>query len=280
MNIIEQLHQVLPQMSEKIQAVASVLLNDSYRSSLMSVRQLAKEAGVSSATVLRLVQILGFKHYKDMCHAFHESALIDVLPMQKLKEGNISCSYRDSLFQQQVISYEKENLSVLLTQFLHTGFSKAIEILNSAGKIEIMGARSSFSLAYYLGFLLKQFMPNVTFHSPSVDDIFEELMQFGEHDAVVLFSFPRYTKSTLSVCRFLHDKGVPIVAITDGASSPLVKYSSCTLFCPNTSPFYSYTAAMSLCNSIILALKETLNGSFEEIFEATRSVLIEQDVYW
>ena len=71
MNIIEQLHQVLPQMSEKLQAVASVLLNDSYRSSLMSVRQLAKEAGVSSATFLRLVQILGFKHYKDMCHGFH-----------------------------------------------------------------------------------------------------------------------------------------------------------------------------------------------------------------
>ncbi|MGI6790312.1 MurR/RpiR family transcriptional regulator [Aminivibrio sp.] len=87
MNIIEQLHQVLPQMSEKLQAVASVLLNDSYRSSLMSVRQLAKEAGVSSATVLGLVQILGFKHYKDMCHAFHESALIDVPAHAKAERG-------------------------------------------------------------------------------------------------------------------------------------------------------------------------------------------------
>lgn len=279
MNIVDQLHHVLPQMSDKQQDVVAILLNDPYRSSFMSVRELAKVAHVSSATVLRLVKTLGFKHYKDMCRAFHESALIVASPMQKLKEGKISCSYKDPLFQQQVISYEKENLSVLLTQFLQAGFSSAIEILHSARNIQIIGARSSFSLAYYLGFLLKQFMANVIFHSPSVDSVFEELIHLNEKDVAIIFSFPIYTKSTLTICRFLQGRGVRIIAITDGASSPLLKYSSCSLFCPNTSPFYSYTASMSLCNLIILALKEVLGDGVTARLEDVGNILLEQNVY-
>ena len=189
-------------------------------------------------------------------------------------------SFIDPFFLQQVISHEQQSLSAFLTPFLHSNFTRAVKFLASADKVRVIGARSAFSLAYYLGFLLQQFMGNVTFASPNTDNIYEQLGLLGESDAVVIFAFPRYSKSTIRVCRFLHEHAVPVIAVTDGPLSPLIKYSACSLFCRNTSPFYSYTAAMSLCNGIILALKEILGNTFDERLKKMGDILQEEGIYF
>lgn len=279
MDIMDHLQKILPHLSEKQQAVAAVLLNDSYRASFMTIRELADAADVSTATVLRLVQSLGFGQFKDMCLAFHESAL-SAPPLQKLRDGKMTESFTDPFFLQQVISHEQQSLSAFLTPFLHSNFTRAVKVLGSAQKVRVIGARSAFSLAYYFGFLLQQFMENVTFESPNTDNIYEQLSSLGEADAVVIFAFPRYSKSTVRICRFLHEHGVPLIGVTDGPLSPLTKFASCSLFCRNTSPFYSYTAAMSLCNGIILALKETLGNTFNERLKRMGNILQEEGIYY
>lgn len=279
MDIIEHLQEVLPKLSEKQQAVIRILLNDSRRVSFMTIRELADAAKVSTTTVLRVVESIGFSHFKDMCRAFHEN-VISAPPLQKLREGKVAESYTDPFFLQQIFSFEQENLSAILTPFLQSNFSRAIKILNSAKRISVIGARSAFSLAYYLGFLLQQFMDNVAISSSNSDNLYEQICCLGESEAAIMFAFPRYSKSTVSISRFLYEKGVQIISITDGPLSPLTKYSACSLYCRNTSPFYSYTAAMSLCNGIILGLKETLGNSFNERLKNIGDILQEEEIYY
>lgn len=279
MSIINYLQKMLPKLSEKQQAVAEVLLNDSYRASLMTVRELANVANVSTTTVLRLVQSLGFNQYKDMCRAFNEIALSGP-PLQRLREASIAESFKDPPFLQQLVCYEQENLSAILTPFLSNSFVRVVKTLGSANKVCVIGARSVFSLAYYLGFLLQQFMKNVSFYTSNADNIFEQIEVLNENDAVVVFAFPRYSKSTLGVCRFLHNQGVPVIAVTDSPMSPLTRYCTYSLFCRNTSPFYSYTAAMCLCNGVILALKEVLGSDFDIRMKKIGGILQNEGVYF
>lgn len=279
MDVIAHLQDILPKLSEKQQAVAGILLKDSYHASFMTIRELADAAKVSTTTVLRLVESLGFSQFKSMCRAFHESA-ISAPPLQKLREGTLAESFTDPFFLQQVISCEKENLCSFLNPFLHKNFIQAVKILASAEKIRVIGARSAFSLAFYLGFLLQQFMENVAIVSSNSDNIYEQIACLRESDAAIMFAFPRYSKSTVRITKFIHEHGVPVIAVTDGALSPLTKYSACSLFCQNTSPFYSYTAAMSLCNGIILGLKEMLGNSFNERLKNIGAILQEEGIYY
>ncbi|WP_367337941.1 MurR/RpiR family transcriptional regulator [Aminivibrio sp.] len=279
MDIIEHLQEVLPKLSEKQQIVIRILLNDSHRVPFMTIRELSDLAKVSTTTVLRVVESLGFSHFKDMCRAFHENS-ITAPPLQKLREGKVAESYTDPFFLHQVISFEQENLSAILTPFLHSNFIRAIKVLNSAGRIRVIGARSAFSAAYYLGFLLQQFMDNVIITSSNSDNLYEQICCLGESDAAIVFAFPRYSKSTVRISRFLYEHGVPVIAVTDCPLSPLTKYSACSLYCRNTSPFYSYTAAMSVCNGIILGLKETLGSSFNERLKNIGDILQEEEIYY
>ena len=280
MEILDKIKQSLPDLSLKQKKIVELLVNDSYRSSFLTARELAKASGASSATVVRLARSLGFGSYKEMRHAFHESALSVPAPMQKLRDGNISASFRDPLFLQQLVAHEKEHLSVLLAPFLHGSFASAVEILGSARNVLILGARSSFSLAFYLGFLLQQVLEDVVFDSPGADNIYEKAGGLGEADAAVIFAFPRYSRTSVRVAGFLHGRGVRVIAVTDGPSSPLARYATCLLFCPNTSPFYSYTAAMSLCNGLILGLRELLGMDFNTRPGNIGDILLEEGVYF
>ncbi len=279
MDIISYLQKMLPQLTSKQRAVAAVLLNDSRRASLMTVRELAEISEVSTATVLRLVQSLGFNQYRDMCRAFNELASSGP-PLQKLRDGTIAESFKDPLFLQQIVSCEQENLSAFLTPFLNSNFTRAVKTLGYANNVCVIGARSAFSLAYYLGFLLQQFMERVTFCSSNADNIFEQIESLNKADVAIVFAFPRYSKSTVKVCRFLHERSVPLIAVTDSPLSPLTEYSRITLFCKNSSPFYSYTSAMCLCNGIILGLKEILGREFDARMKRVVDMLQNEKIYF
>ena len=82
-----------------------------------------------------------------------------------------------------------------------------------------------------------------------------------EEDLVIAVSFPRYTAFMVDGLRMLHERGVPIVLITDTGLSPAYPYADLVFQCwVNTNAYFpSYASCMSLmsviCRTTAIALK-------------------------
>ena len=80
-----------------------------------------------------------------------------------------------------------------------------------------------------------------------------DLSGAAKGDAAVVFDFARYRRSSVTAARALADLGVTIVAITDGALSPLASITPlwCELRIPAVGPFDSSVPAVTAAELLI-----------------------------
>lgn len=85
-------------------------------------------------------------------------------------------------------------------------------------------------------------------------------------DAVVVFDFARYRRSSISAARALHRLGIPLVAITDSPLSPLSRLTEhrCELEVPAVGPFDSSLTAVLAAELLVLEVAESLGPSVRE----------------
>ena len=95
-----------------------------------------------------------------------------------------------------------------------------VTYLTNAKKRLIVGARSSYSAALWMGTLLNQLLGNTKVVHEFYDPHFEYLTEASEDTVVLLLSFARYTKWSLKYAQVAKNHGAKILAITDSISSP------------------------------------------------------------
>lgn len=100
-------------------------------------------------------------------------------------------------------------------------FTAIIKLMVNAERILIIGLRSSYPLAHYLGFYLKMIRDRVTLLGQAGHTLAEDLSVLKPGDLLIAISVNPYTKDTAKACRICKQQGVDIIAITDSLSSPL-----------------------------------------------------------
>ncbi|MDO5424313.1 MAG: MurR/RpiR family transcriptional regulator [Eubacteriales bacterium] len=156
-------------------------------------------------------------------------------------------------------------------------FCTAVDMLQNARNIYILGIRSCEPLADFLGFYLNMMFDNLhVIRTSSASEIFEQMLHIGPGDVLVGISFPRYSMRTLKAMEFANSRSAGVIAITDHIHSPMNLYSSCNLLAESqmASIVDSLTAPLSVINALVVALavrrqaqmKESLQ-SMEEIWQ-------------
>ena len=100
-------------------------------------------------------------------------------------------------------------------------FAAIIKLMVNAERIHILGLRSSYPLAHYLGFYLKMIRDRITLIGQAGHTLAEDLSTLRPNDVLVAFSLNPYTKDTIEACRICKKQGVDVIALTDSLSSPL-----------------------------------------------------------
>jgi DNA-binding MurR/RpiR family transcriptional regulator len=227
-------------------------LEENYaNASFLSIQELSKEIGVSSASVTRFAKAVGFSGYPALQKEVQKSIKEEFLPMKNVKSSIQSAEEDDSILQK-TIRQNADNLEALYNKRLTENFSAAVEILSRARKIFIIGMRSSFCVAYYLSFMLSQFMDNIVLLE-SYGELFDKIFFSSAEDVLVAISFKRYTRLTIQVARHFHSQNSPIIAVTDAISSPLAPYAKSTLIAPNDDT-YSFVSAITVLNALVVGV--------------------------
>ena len=131
----------LDSYSRSTRQVASVVLEQPTRVISMSIVELAELAGVSDPTVLRFSRKLGFTGYKE----FKRALATEMSGMVTPHEGPIEVGSEGYL--RQIVGNYTTYLTDLMDSVSEEAFTRAVEVLKRADKVEFWGQCTSSTLA-------------------------------------------------------------------------------------------------------------------------------------
>lgn len=248
-------------------------------SGLGTITIVAQAADVSTPTVARMVQKLGYKGFPEFQAALRSELEAKISgPIAKHEtwaeqapEGHILNRFAETV---------NSNIRQTLAQIDTTSFDQSCAMLaDPARDVYVVGGRITRSLADYFFLHMQVIRPNVT-HIQSISNAWPHyLLDINQGDLVVVFDIRRYENSTLKLAEMAHEKGARIILFTDQWRSPVAKYSD-HVFCSRIvvpSAWDSLLVPMLLLETLIAEVQEKTWGetrprmeALEEMFDRTR----------
>lgn len=225
---------------------------------LGSMPQLARDAGVSTPTVLRLVQKLGFRGYPEFqtqLRAEVEARLESPLSKHERWTEGVPQTHILNRFADAVLT----NLSVTLGRIDHAEFDACAAMLaDPARRIFVTGGRITHALADYLVTQLSIVRPGVSVLSGLSNAWPPALLDLRPGDVLIVFDIRRYEGMILQLAELAVEQGAELVLITDPWVSPVSAHArfrfSAQIEVP--SAWDSSVAALVLVETLLAAIQE------------------------
>ncbi len=187
---------------------------------LGSITALAKAADVSTPTVVRLAQKLGFKGYPDfqaVVRSEVEERLISPLTKHDRWAEGVPDTHILNRFADAVVG----NLQATLGQIDHADFDAVARLMaDPQRKLFAMGGRITHAMADYFVTHMKVIRRDVTLISDMSNAWPPALIDMREGDVILAFDIRRYENNVLSLVEMAADQGAEVVLMTDQWVSP------------------------------------------------------------
>lgn len=250
------------------------------KAAFMTASKLGENVGVSESTVVRFATEMGFKGYPELQKELQQMIKSKLTAVQRMEVSSNLIGEDDAI--KKVLNGDIELIRDTLESVSDVEFKNAVETINKAKKIYILGVRSSAALASFLYFYLNPVFENVVLvDTSSGSEMFEQMFRISEDDVCVAISFPRYSKQTINALRFINDRGTKIIAITDSVVSPIAEFADTLLVAKSdiVSVVDSLVAPLSLINALIVALTFSRREEVYNNFNKLESIWDEYQVY-
>lgn len=256
-------------LSKGQKLIAQYILNNYDKVAFMTACKLGETVGVSESTVVRFANALGYSGYPKLQAALQELIKNKLTTVQRVEMAN---DYSDeNTILNKILKGDIDNIRETLEEIDGEAFQEAVSRLLKARKIYILGMRTSFVVAQYLGFYLGIILDNVHTVRMDMGDAFEQIVRIGEGDVVIAFSFPRYSKKSFQLVKYAKEKGAKVISITDSLFAPIASVSDNTLIVKSNMASFvdSLVPAMSVANALAVAVgmkeKEDIKEHFDDL---------------
>ena len=198
---------------------------------LGSITALAKAAGVSTPTVVRLVQKLGFRGYPEFQAALRgevEEMLVSPLAKhdrwaQAAPQTHILNRFADATL---------ANLSATLQQIDHAGFDAVCGLLaDPARAVFAMGGRITHAMADHFVTHMKVVRQGMVLMSDASSAWAPALLDMKPGDVLLVFDIRRYENTVLQMVEMAAERGAVVVLVTDQGVSPAAAQARHRLSC-------------------------------------------------
>ena len=265
----------------KGQRLIARYITESYdKAAFMTANRLGKTVGVSESTVVRFAVELGYEGYPQMQKAMQEMVVNRLTSVQRIEVAHDRIANQDIV--SMVLQADMDKLSMTKETLDREEFQSAVDAILRARSIYILGVRSAATLASFLGYYLNYLFPNVHIVTASgASEMFEQIVGVGPEDAVIAFSFPRYSTTTAKGAQYCRSTGATVIGITDNRLSPLGQNCDRILLTKSdmVSLVDSLVAPLSVVNALIVALAAGREQELEKTFNTLEKVWEEYHVY-
>ena len=279
-DVLSLVEKMMPTFSKGQKRIAQYLTESYEKAAFLTANRLAKNVGVSESTVVRFAVELGFDGYPSMQKAMQEMVVNRLTSVQRIEVAHDRIGDQDVL--NMVIHSDMEKLRKTGENVDRGEFQAAVDALLNARRVYILGVRSVAPLANFLGYYLNYMLDNVQIVTASGSGaMFEQIVGVEKDDAVVAFSFPRYSTTTAKGAQYCRSTGATVIGITDSRLSPLGQNCDHVLVTKSgmVSLVDSLVAPMSVINALIVAMAAKRQESLAETFDKLERIWEEYNVY-
>lgn len=279
-DILSLLQSRAPDFSKGQRRLAQYITESYDKAAFLTANALGKAVGVSESTVVRFAMELGYDGYPEMQKAMQEMVVNRLTSVQRIEVAHDRIGDQDVV--STVLQADIERLRRTGETLDREEFRGAVNAILKARRIYILGVRSAAPLAGFLGYYLNYMFPNVRMITASgTGEMFEQIVGVGPEDAVIAYSFPRYSSATAKGARYCRSTGATVIGVTDSRLSPLGQNCDRVLLAKSdmVSLVDSLVAPLSVTNALIVALAAQREKELSKTFSSLERIWAEYNVY-
>jgi DNA-binding MurR/RpiR family transcriptional regulator len=221
--IAERLQTKVDTLTRAERQLSDTIMENYPVSGLGSITTVAEKADVSTPTVARLVQKLGFKGFPEFQKQLRKE-LEATISGPIAKHDKWAGDAPDTHILNQFTEAVMKNIKKSLAQIDPAIFDASCKLLADENRsVYVVGGRITRALADYFFLHMQVIRPNVTLVQSISNAWPHYLLNMKKGDVIVIFDVRRYENSTLMLAELAAKKGVEIILLTDQWISPISK---------------------------------------------------------
>jgi len=213
-----------PELPKQLQRIARYALDKPDELALGTVAAIAAAADVQPSAMIRFANALGFGGFSEMQQVFRGHLI------------ERSSSYRERIAQLRRSPRTPAEGGGVLHQFVGDAVAElghleenvhaaeitaAAALICAATRVHVLAQRRAFPVACYLAYALGQLELRTHLLDGVGGMLGETLRGIAPDDLLIVASFHAYSQDVVDAAAAAHARGIPVVALTDSALSPL-----------------------------------------------------------
>lgn len=247
--------EVSPGLPKRLRQCADYIAANTDRIAVSTVAELAAGADVPPSALMRFCQILGFSGFSEMQRLFRESYAQGrpdyATRLRNLRDSGGASS---SALLAEFIEAGRQSLEALARGVDERALETAVSQLAGAGLIHVVGYRRAFPVASYIAYALEKMDIPAMLHDGTGNLDHSHALRDG--DALIAITFAPYSSETVALAEAAAARGLPVIAITDTAISPVAGTAAALLTVPEVDfgAFRSLSATLALAIALAVAV--------------------------
>jgi DNA-binding MurR/RpiR family transcriptional regulator len=252
--------------------VAAVVADDPEAVAFGTVADVARRAGTSGATVVRLAAKLGFDGFVELQASVREELARRLRPaserIRRPAAGDVLST---------ALAVEMANVAETVEGIDRARFDEAVGLLcdsvRRTGRVLVLAGDASSGIASLFAAELSMLRPGVVPVGGSEVRVARLLADAGPADVVVVIDLARYDRAVLDAAGRGVSRGAALIALTDSALSPLATGAavSFTASVTGAGPFDSHVGLLALANALLGGVAARLRRSATDRLDRVES---------
>lgn len=248
-------------LSKRLRQIANFAWDHPTDMAMETIAVIAKRADVQPSALIRFAKTFGYPGFSAMQRTFqahvaersasYKERIRIVAPDRKSRGSKLVASLLDQYCETNSIALEQLRASIDVRDL-----EAAHKLLKKAEHVYVMAQRRSFPVAVYLAYTLNHADCRAHLLDGTGGMLHEQLQSLSRKDVVMVVSFSPYSQESKEVACIAQKREVPVISITDGSFSPLVKTSTVCFEVQDAEvhSFRSLTASMCLAQTLATSL--------------------------
>lgn len=279
--ILDKIIKIKDAVPKKQRILCNYIVLNYEQMGIMTVAELAQNAGVGTTTVIRLMQSLGYESFGNFKRDIMNVALMrNTSSYRGLKQSFTGTAQNESSDTfRRVAADGIRVLENLCSPANVEQFEKAVELLLSTQQIYTLGMRSSKAVALYFEYTVDCFYPHVRQLSTEGDYIYDRAALYMKPtDVLLAFSVWPCTKKTIEVAELCHKRGIPVILVTNTSLNPMTKFADVVIDTNSVNHPSGDVSIMTVVEAMVAELGRRTAPQSTENLEQIERLLSENDI--
>ena len=257
-------------LSPHLKRIAEYALADPNRFALQTVARTAGEIGVQPSTLVRFAKLFDYSGFSELQRVFrirlteaadnfrnqvgeHRTALQEA-------DGSNLATILNSLSDASVLAINQLKHDMEADKLL-----QAVRMLEQARYIHVLGQRQAFPVAACLSLGLLKLGRSCQLLDFTAGMLPNHIANLTPDDLLVVIGLSDFSRAVLETVPEAHQRGVPVLAISNSQTDPLARNSSLNLMVrdPEVHHFEPLAPYIVLAQTLVIALASTLEVKAE-----------------